>query len=78
MSGNDSEQEVVKFVIDEGMSLLLMDGTKWNIDPRDISTVLTWVPGQTLKKTVVNAESFYSYSLYNIVTGRSVRARKDY
>ena len=77
MSGNDSEQEVVKFVIDEGMNLFLMDGTKWNINPGDISTVLTWVPGETLQRTVLNAESFYPHRLYNTVTGSSVRARKD-
>ena len=77
MSTNDFEEGVLKAVADEGMNLFLLDGTKWNINPGDISTVLTWVPGAALKISIVNEESFYPYMLYHTGTGSSVKARKD-
>ena len=77
MSRNDFEEGVVKAVADEGMNLFLLDGTKWNINPGDISTVLTWLSGATVRVTIVNEESFYSHRLYHAETGSSVRARKD-
>lgn len=77
MSTNDFEEGVLKAVADEGMNLFLLDGTKWNINPGDISTVLTWVPGATVRITIVNEESFYPYMLYHTGTGSFVKARKD-
>jgi hypothetical protein len=77
VSTNDFEEGVLKAVADEGMNLFLLDGTKWNINPGDISTVLTWVSGTRLKITTVNEEWFYSHRLYHTGTGSSVRARKD-
>ena len=77
MSRNDIEQGILKAVADEGMNLFLLDGTKWNIKPRDISTVLTWVPGATLRIAIVVERSLYPYMLYHTGTGSSVRARKD-
>ena len=77
MSTNDFEEGVLKAVADEGMNLFLLDGTKWNINPGDIPTVLTWVPGTTVRITIVNEESFYPHILYHAGTGSSVRARKD-
>jgi len=77
VSRNDFEQGILKAVADEGMNLFLLDGTKWNIKPRDISTVLTWVPGATLRIAILIEESPYPYMLYHTGTGSSVRARKD-
>ena len=77
MSRNDFEQGILKAVVDEGMNLSLLDGTKWNIKPEDTSTVLTWVPGATLRIAIVIERSFYPYMLYHTGTGSSVRARKD-
>ena len=77
MSTNDFEEGVLQAVADEGMNLFLLDGTKWNINPGDISTVLTWVPGATVRITILNEESFYPYILYHTGTGSSVKARKD-
>ena len=77
MSTNDFEEGVLQAVADEGMNLFLLDGTKWNINPGDISTVLTWVPGATVRITIVNEESFYPYMLYHTGTGSFVKARKD-
>ena len=77
MSRNDIEQGILQAVADEGMNLFLLDGTKWNIKPRDISTVLTWVPGATLRIAIVVERSLYPYMLYHTGTGSSVRARKE-
>jgi hypothetical protein len=77
VSTNDFEEGVLQAVADEGMNLFLLDGTKWNINPGDISTVLTWVPGATVRITIVNEESFYPYMLYHTGTGSFVKARKD-
>ena len=77
MSRNHFEQGILKAIADEGMNLFLLDGTKWNIKPEDISTVLTWVPGATLRIAIVIERSFYPYMLYHTGTGSSVRARKD-
>ncbi len=77
MSRNDFEQGILKAVSDEGMNLFLLDGTKWNINPRDISTVLTWVPGATLMIAILIEESLYPYMLYHTGTGSYVRARKE-
>ena len=77
VSMNDFEEGVLKAVGDEGMNLFLVDGTKWYINPGDISTVLTWVSGAKLRITTVNEESFYCHRLYHTETGSSVRARKD-
>ena len=77
MSRNDFEQGILKAVADEGMNLFLLDGTKWNIKPEDISTVLTWVPGATLTIAILIQRSFYPYMLYHTGTGSSVRARKE-
>jgi len=74
---NDFEQGILKAVADEGMNLFLLDGTKWNIRPEDISTALTWVPGARLTIAIVIDESFYPFMLYHTGTGSSVRARKD-
>ena len=57
MNTNDFEEGVLETVADEGMNLYLLDGTKWNINPGDISTVLTWVPGATIRIKIVNEES---------------------
>jgi len=77
VSRNDIEQGILQAVADEEMSLFLLDGTKWNIKPEDISTVLTWVPGATLRIAIVVERSLYPYMLYHTGTGSSVRARKD-
>ena len=77
MSRNDFEQGILKAVADEGMNLSLLDGTKWNIKPEDTSTVLTWVPGATLRIAILIKESLYPYMLYHTGTGSSVRARKE-
>ena len=77
MSRNDFEQGILKAVADEGMNLFLLDGTKWNIKPKDISTVLTWVPGATLRIAILIEESLYPYMLYHTGTGSYVRARKE-
>ena len=77
MSRNHFEQGILKAVADEGMNLFLLDGTKWNIKPEDISTALTWVPGATVTIAIVIEESFYPFMLYHTGTGGSVRARKD-
>ena len=77
MSRNDFEQGILKAVADEGTNLFLFDGTKWNIKPEDISTVLTWGLGATLTIAIVIEESLYPYMLYHTGTGSSVRARKD-
>ena len=77
MSGNDIEQGILQAVADEGMNLFLLDGTKWNIKPEDISKVLTWVPGATLRIAILIEESPYPYMLYHTGTGSSVRARKE-
>ena len=77
MSRNDFEQGILKAVADEGMNLSLLDGTKWNIKPEDTSTVLTWVPGATLRIAIVVERSLYPYMLYHTGTGSSVRARKE-
>jgi len=77
VSRNDFEQGILKAVADEGMNLSLLDGTKWNIKPEDTSTVLTWVPGATLRIAILIKESLYPYMLYHTGTGSSVRARKD-
>ena len=77
MSRNEFEQGILKAVADEGMNLLLLDGTKWNIKPEDISTVLTWVPGATLRIAIVIERSLYPYMLYHTGTGSSVRAREE-
>ena len=77
MSRNDIEQGILQAVADEGMNLFLLDGTKWNIKPKDISTVLTWVPGATLRIAILIEESLYPYMLYHTGTGSYVRARKE-
>ena len=77
MSRNNFEQGILKAVADEGMNLSLLDGTKWNIKPEDISTVLTWGPGATLRIAIVIKESLYPYMLYHTGTGGSVRAREE-
>ena len=77
MSRNDFEQGILKAVSDEGANLSLLDGTKWNIKPEAISTVLTWVPGATLRIAILIEESPYPYMLYHTGTGSSVRAKKE-
>jgi hypothetical protein len=74
---DDFKLGIFSGIADEGMNLFLLDGTKWNINPGDISTVLTWAPGTTVRITIVNEESFYPYKLYHTGTGDSVKARKD-
>jgi len=77
VSRNDFKKGILKAVADEGMNLSLLDGTKWNIKPQDTSTVLTWVPGATLRIAILIEESLYPYMLYHTGTGSSVRARKE-
>jgi len=77
VSRNNFEQGILKAIADEGMNLFLLDETKWNIKPEDISTVLTWVPGATLRIAILIEESPYPYMLYHTGTGSSVRARKE-
>ena len=76
MSHEDFDLGIFQGITDEGMNLFLLDGTKWNVNPGDITTVLTWVPGATVRITIVNEESFYSHRLYHTGTGDSVKARR--
>ena len=57
--------------------MFLLDGTKWNIKPEDISTVLTWALEATLRIEVLTEESLYPYMVYHTGTGSYVRARKE-
>ena len=77
MNHDDFKLDIFSGIADEGMNLFLLDGTKWNINPKDISTVLTWVPGATVRITFVDEKSFYPYMLYHTGTGNFVRARED-
>ena len=76
MSHDDFEQGIFMGIAEEGMDLFLLDGTKWNVKPEDVSTVLTWVPGATLRITILIKESLYPYMLYHTGTGSSLRAGK--
>jgi hypothetical protein len=81
VSHDDFEQGIFLGIADEGNDLFLLDGTKWNVKkwnvkPEDISTVLTWVPGTTLRITILIKESPYPYMLYHTGTGSSVKAKK--
>jgi hypothetical protein len=76
VSHDDFEQGIFMGIADEGRDLFLLDRTKWHVKPEDVSTVLTWVPGATLRITILIKESLYPYMLYHTGTGNSVRARK--
>ena len=77
MSDEDFDLGIFMGIADEGMNLFLLDGTKWNVNPDDISTILTWIPGETVRITIVNEESFYPYILYHTGTGDSIKVRKE-
>ena len=77
MNHADFKLDIFQGIADGGMHLFLLDGTKWNVDPEDIPTVLTWVPGATVRITFMDGESFYPYMLYHTGTGSFVRARED-
>ena len=77
MNHDDFKLDIFSGIADEGMILFLLEGTKWNVNPKDTATVLSWVPGATVRITFVDEESFYPYMLYNTGTGSFVRARED-
>ena len=63
-------------VLNDGQELLLMDGTKWMINPGDIPSVCTWIPTAKIKVEKLDINDMFFYKLTNLNVDISVYAMK--
>lgn len=61
--------------IDNGQKLELSDNSMWEVDPKDLATSAIWIIPFPIKVTP-NNDPNYPFTLTNINTGASVKARK--
>lgn len=58
----------------EKFQMALLDGSKWLINPGDLSTVVTWLPATELR-VVENKSSMFNFSITNATDSSTIRAR---
>ncbi len=63
-------------IINDGEQVVLMDGTKWMINPGDLPTVCTWLPTSSIKVQKMNTNDMFAYKLTNLSIDVSVYAMK--
>ncbi|GAB6283327.1 MAG: hypothetical protein STSR0008_20890 [Ignavibacterium sp.] len=56
--------------------LILMDGSKWFVNPADLPTIATWIPTTSIKIEDSRDDSIFSYKLTNLSEDISIYAMK--
>jgi hypothetical protein len=74
--GNRSYEEMVMKIVDNGAFLVLMDGSKWRVDPGDIPVVITWTPTAPVQVSLAYPDAAFPYELRNPDADVTVRAMK--
>jgi hypothetical protein len=70
------ERHILLEVLAGGEEILLEDGSKWRINPDDISTVGAWPSWSVMQIKLIDEIASYSHELTNMRTNTSVRARR--
>ena len=77
METEQSNEEMLIEIIDNGTHIVLFDGSNWFINPYDIPTVCTWIPIAVIKVTLIDSGSDFPYQLTNLNIDVSVRVMKE-
>ena len=64
-------------VSDDGTTLEMLHGSRWDISPGDITTVCTWIPTTAIGVTCAAPDSLYPYKLQVIGTDIFVMAMRE-
>jgi hypothetical protein len=68
-------EEIVREVNEDG-EVVLLDGTKWLVDPREVTTAFTWPNEAAVRIELVDEENSYPFELTELKSGVTVRAMK--
>lgn len=60
----------------EESHLEMIDGSKWFVNPGDLSTVATWLPSAPIRIFESHFDSVFSYDLVNLDIDVKVRAMR--
>jgi hypothetical protein len=68
-------EERVREINEEG-EVVLLDGTKWLVDPHEVTTAFSWPQETAVRIELVDEENSYPYEITDISSGSTVRAMK--
>jgi hypothetical protein len=74
LAGADMKRMLME-VNDDGTTLTLDDGSRWEVNPGDIPTVCTWIPRAELDVRRASGSDMYFYVVKNLEIDVTVRAR---
>jgi hypothetical protein len=59
---------------DEGLAVVLIDGSRWLVDPAECTVVILWMPASAIRVAESPSGSWMPYELTNLDTGESALA----
>jgi hypothetical protein len=68
-------EEIVREVNEQG-EVVLVDGTKWLVDPREVTTAFAWPSDAAVRIELVDEDTSFPFELTEIGSGIAVRAMK--
>jgi hypothetical protein len=68
------EQEPLKEVKNNGQALILMDGRELNVDPRDVTTAMLWLPNALLEISHTDVDPIFNLRVKVSGTKEEIRA----
>lgn len=71
-----TDQATLLEVSDDGETITLLDGSRWSVDPGDISTAIVWSPTAPVELEKVEGAT-YTHLLTNQSNGSSVRINRE-
>jgi hypothetical protein len=68
------EQKPLKEVKDNGQILVLIDGRKLHVDPRDWLVAMRWLPNTILEISHINVDPIFNLRVKGSGTSEEIRA----
>jgi hypothetical protein len=68
-------EEIVKEVNEEG-EVVLIDGSRWLVDPHEVTTAFSWPREAAVRIEFVDEAESYPFELTELESGVTVRAMK--
>jgi hypothetical protein len=68
------KQETLMEVTDDGQTLVLMNGRELNVDPRDITRAILWLPTTLLEVSHIDMDPIFNLRVKAYGTNEEIRA----
>ena len=68
------EQATLTEVTDDGQTLVLMDGRELNVDPRDITRAILWLPTTLLEVSHIDMDPIFNLRVKAYGMNEEIRA----